>query len=56
MQLLTHLGLQTLGQLVEHIQSSVIPTPLMASGGKDLVQCRPQPQRAVADRQQRRLV
>jgi hypothetical protein len=47
------LRLKAFGQFVEHVQRSMIPAPLMARGGKDLVKRRPQPQRAIANRQQR---
>src|SRR5262252_7019558 len=55
-QLRADLLVQPLGHLVEHVQSAVVPTPLVTGGGEDLVQRRPQPQCAIADRQQRRLV
>jgi len=54
-QLGADLGVQSFGQFVEHVQLAVVPAALMAGGGEDLVQRRPQAQRAVADRQQRRL-
>jgi hypothetical protein len=44
---------QTLGQLVEHVQPAVIPAALVARGRKDLVECRPESEGTIADRQQR---
>jgi len=55
-QLLARLRPQPLWQLVEHIQGSMVPASLMAGGWEHLVQRRPQPQRAVTDRQQRRIL
>ena len=51
--LLAHRRPQALGQFVEDVQRAVIPTPLMAGSGEDLVERRPQAQCAIADSQHR---
>ena len=48
MQLLFGLGLQSLGQLVEHVGRLVDPAALLARGGIDLRQRLPEAQRSVA--------
>jgi len=46
-------GLQALGQLVEHVGKLVTPAALLASLGPDLTGRGPEPQRTVADRENR---
>jgi len=53
-QLLPDFSMQSLGQFVEDVQHAVVPTSLVTRGGKDFVEGCPEPQGAVADRQQRR--
>jgi hypothetical protein len=46
--------MQPFGQFVEHVQHAVIPAALVTRRRKNLVEGRPEPQRAIANRQQRR--
>jgi hypothetical protein len=43
-------GLHALGQAAQDVGHLVDPVALVAGGREDLAQCRPQAQRAVADR------
>ena len=45
------LWLRQLGQAVEHVHLFVLPTPLLAGRGIDLIQCRPKPHGTVSDSQ-----
>ena len=47
-------GLNRLRQLVENVQTLVLPTPLVAGRGKRFLQGLPEAERAVADRNVRR--
>ena len=48
-----HVGLDREGDLVQHIGGLMDPTPLMPGAGKDLLDCFPEAERPVADREVR---
>src|SRR6185369_1327872 len=48
-----HVGLDREGDLVQHIGGLMDPAPLMPGGGKDLLDCFPEAERPVADREVR---